>query len=226
MLQCIECHKEKPESEFQRDNHIKRGFKSRCKTCLREREKPYRRNGRENTRRYLAARRAEAKRQREIHGLTFTQKDVERFWSKVHRGEADECWLYQGHCNGDGYGVFHLGGLTVGAHRFAWICTNGHLKEGECVLHRCDVPGCCNPAHHFIGTQADNARDRESKGRHMPAIGEQLGSAKLTWEKVREMRRLHKEEGFTAHRLSKLYGVSITTALRVIHYKTWREFSE
>jgi hypothetical protein len=32
------------------------------------------------------------------------------------------------------------------------------------VLHRCDVKACCNPAHLYLGTRADNARDSRERG--------------------------------------------------------------
>ena len=39
---------------------------------------------------------------------------------------------------------------------------------GMCVLHRCDVPGCVNPDHLFVGTFKDNTQDMIRKGRNSP----------------------------------------------------------
>jgi hypothetical protein len=64
-----------------------------------------------------------------------------------------------------GYGKTMFRGKTTTAHRKVWTLTYGEIPEGMCVLHKCDNPPCCNPDHLFLGTHADNARDREAKGR-------------------------------------------------------------
>jgi len=75
------------------------------------------------------------------------------------------CLLWEGATVAGGYGVFSRAGKLVLAHRVAWEEANGTIPVGLHVCHTCDVPGCCNPAHLFLGTAVDNARDMVAKGR-------------------------------------------------------------
>ena len=91
--------------------------------------------------------------------------DLIRFESWFVRGAPDQCWLWLGRPNHDGYGVFYLKGKYLRSHRVAWTVFVGQVPDGMLVCHSCDVPNCVNPGHLWIGTAADNNRDRAKKGR-------------------------------------------------------------
>lgn len=60
----------------------------------------------------------------------------------------------------------NVGGKLVGAHRIAFELAWGVPAGALFVCHRCDNVLCCNPAHLFLGTARDNARDMHTKGRN------------------------------------------------------------
>jgi hypothetical protein len=96
------------------------------------------------------------------------------------------CQPYDGRLTKDGYGRVCLGKGWVLAHRFAYALHYGVDPAGKVVMHMCDNPPCVNPEHLRLGTQTDNVRDMESKGRgkHLGVPGERNGMAKITTETV------------------------------------------
>jgi hypothetical protein len=90
---------------------------------------------------------------------------VTKFWF-LHQIDADDagCWIWRGAKTDKGYGHFKSMGKTRGAHRTAYELFVGPIPTGLYVLHRCDVPPCCNPAHLFVGTNRDNVQDAIGKG--------------------------------------------------------------
>ena len=159
-----------------------------------------------------------------------------RFWSKVNKGGPNECWLWTGAKTGAGYGNLDLNGRNLLAHRVAWMIHNGGITRGLCACHTCDTPLCVNPAHLFLGTHAENALDKQRKGRCNSPRGGRNGSrlhpekrprggahgcAKLTADQVVEIRTLYAAGRVCHQQLSAQFGVSRTTIHLIVRRKTW-----
>src|SRR5688572_32703548 len=129
-----------------------------------------------------------------------------RFWRKVKK--SDGCWLWVGQLRPNGYGYIESRNQKESAHRYSWRLAHGEIPPGLKVLHRCDVRACVRPDHLFLGTQAENIADRDSKGRNR--IGDKSHKAKLTEAQAREILVADRTRGYQA-RLAKQFGVGKTT---------------
>jgi len=150
----------------------------------------------------------------------------DRFWSKVNKRSNDECWLWRGGTSIQGYGRFWLDGSMVQAHRFSWEIANGKIPDGDgphgtCVCHTCDVPGCVNPRHMFLGSNAENLHDMKIKGRADNREGSRNPGATLDENCVVAMRELYRN-GWRACDLCQLFGVTSGAVSNIIHRKSWR----
>ena len=77
------------------------------------------------------------------------------------------CLEYQGYRNELGYGQVRVDrSALLRVHRVVYEAVNGPIPDGLVVRHTCDNPPCCNPDHLVVGTQAENMRDRDERGRH------------------------------------------------------------
>ena len=132
---------------------------------------------------------------------SLSPEDVHRFWDKVKLGPSDDCWTWTAYTDRDGYGRFSLKGKKLRAHRVA-ARIDGRDPTGEVVCHTCDNPSCVNPNHLKVGTQAENMRDRDRKGRHPRGV--RNGRAKLSADEVRQIRQSNRPSTV----LSEIYGVS------------------
>lgn len=127
----------------------------------------------------------------------------DRFWAKVDRRSPDECWEWQGCVSTSGYG---RAGKCGYAHRTAYEISTGQQCGSMFVLHSCDNPRCCNPAHLSLGDAGDNARDMASKGR--VGGGQKL---KLSPEIVRNMRDVG---GYSFRAIGRMLGATHGAAAR------------
>lgn len=126
------------------------------------------------------------------------------------------CWEWYGRRHSAGYGLISRGRY---AHRAAYAQAHGPIDSAQHVLHRCDNPPCCNPAHLFLGTQADNMADKQAKGRQ--ARGARNGSAKLTEHDVRGIRCLV-SYGETHAAIAGRFGVAPSQVSMIRNGHTWR----
>lgn len=147
---------------------------------------------------------------------------AERFWPKVAKGTAVECWPWTASTYLNGYGQFWTGTNLTPAHRFAYTLTNGPIPSKMIILHTCDNPLCCNPAHLRLGTQQDNIDDMHQKRRNGQPIGERQRSAKFTEDQVRCIRDLHATGQYSNAALAKQFGVSTPTIRSIVLRFTWK----
>ena len=130
--------------------------------------------------------------------------DADKFKSLLSEPTETGCIEWTGYRMKSGHGRLRIDGEKILAHRYAWSLEHGDIPEcsthygTKVICHRCDNPSCCNVDHLFIGTQADNIKDMDEKGRrsiNIPPIkkGSESPSAKLTEIDVIEIRRLRAE---------------------------------
>lgn len=144
------------------------------------------------------------------------KRTLDGFWSRIAVAGDSECWPFQGGTNRDGYGLAHLMGKKVLAHRAAKALADGPpCEESLVACHACDNPRCCNPAHIFWGTAADNNQDAKKKRRH--AHGARCGAAKLTEEAA----RVALSSPLSVAAIASQFGVSQACIRLLRSRKTW-----
>lgn len=158
------------------------------------------------------------------------------------------CWIWTGAISSGslGYGSLRIGRNTTRAHRAAYEAFRGSIPSGMFVCHKCDVSLCINPDHLFLGTPADNNKDRREKGRDhwirrrdvaermlaiaraakkQAPVGGMTNSAKLTEDDVRRIRMLAKN-GVRQRALAFQFGISQSTVSALISKQTWGHIND
>lgn len=73
----------------------------------------------------------------------------------------------------------------------------------------------------YWGNASQNAYDGIRNGNRK--VGEAHVQSKITWDIVREMRRLHKEEKMSARSIGLRFGLSNNRALQIVKNLAWKE---
>jgi hypothetical protein len=150
------------------------------------------------------------------------EQALKEFWENVSVKGADDCWEWQGYRDAKGYGRMSFNRNVRIANRVAWGIMNGDIKKGICILHKCDNPPCCNPAHLFLGTRSDNAKDRHKKGRTKTGVhfGSVNPNSILIEDDVIKIRKLA-TEGMKQKDIAIKFNVSIHSISSIVRNVSW-----
>lgn len=145
--------------------------------------------------------------------MTFVSIDPYRRFAEKYRIDQNGCHIWTSTVKKDGYGQFWLSGKPVKAHQAAYLLFIGPIPSGQCVLHRCDVRTCVNPAHLYAGTHKQNTRDMFSRGRA-------VGKRKVTDEQVAAI-LADLEAGHPQQIIAARFGVHQTTISQIKRRRVW-----
>lgn len=133
-----------------------------------------------------------------------------RFWSKVDKSE--ECWLWLGAKNKQGYGSLKISGKMCRANRITFELTKGSIPPGLIVRHSCDNPPCVNPSHLILSTLKQNTQDMMQKGRQGKV---NYQAAQLKGAQVKKQRTLGKTLPFVVARIKYIIESGTKPTLRL-----------
>jgi hypothetical protein len=145
----------------------------------------------------------------------------ERFWEKVEINGPDECWLWKGAKNFDGYGSIFYNGKLHRVHRVAFILANGEIPEGMDVCHNCpggDNRACVNAKHLYPATHQENIKDLILKGPSPKPKGRDPVRAGLNDQDIIDIKSLF-IIGNDIAGLATKYKVTLATIKRVVNRK-------
>lgn len=156
--------------------------------------------------------------------LTIAEK-LDRY---VEHDAVGGCLLWARQLNEHGYGILCLGkNSKMLAHRASYENRHGPLKEGVCVLHRCDVPACVNPEHLFTGSRAENMADMYAKGRWGGSNWPKRRGEETPWSQLTEVAVIAIRQavagGARLKDLAAQYGVKRQTIGAAAYGVTWTD---
>lgn len=139
------------------------------------------------------------------------------FW--LDTSIINDCWVWTCYRDKKGYGLLTWNGRTRRAHHIAWILAYGSVPVGLQVLHKCDNPSCVKPSHLWLGTNADNVRDKMAKNRGCK--GEHHGAARLTESDIEQIKTLYNVHMYLQKDIAAAYKIDRSHVSRIVNNKKW-----
>lgn len=129
-----------------------------------------------------------------------------------YRIDDTGCWIWLRSKDAQGYGRLHSNGAHFDqrAHREYYRRANGPIPDGWHVHHKCGVRLCVNPAHLEATSPTDHFMEHK--------LHEKTG---LSFDDVREIRRLGTLPGVRAEDIAARYGIHEITVYSYWSSKRW-----
>lgn len=132
---------------------------------------------------------------------------IERLMSSYTLSESG-CWVWNG-TSKNRYPLIRVGKKIYLLHRLVYQLLVGEIPKDGCILHKCDNTRCMNPEHLFLGTHADNAKDKVKKGRARFAPGPENVSDYVHEIVIKDKRlRINEEVYLELHKIKEEYNLS------------------
>jgi len=88
-----------------------------------------------------------------------TDRDKERFWSKIDKKGDDDCWNWLGYTNKRSTGFYFATDYSIiNIRHIIYYLYYGNTAKGMPIGRRCDNDLCCNPKHLYVKNK-DLAKD-------------------------------------------------------------------
>lgn len=152
---------------------------------------------------------------------------LSRYSQYVIRNNDTECWGWTAYIRADGHGEFKLLPYEPAfkAHRVSYWLHTLEPDFGQ-INHLCNQPWCQNYNHYDTeGGQPANIKQAYACGQMSQPKGDKSPVAVHSWNKIREIRRLRREDPryWSAPKLGIKFGMNQGYIWLIINNKIWKE---
>jgi HNH endonuclease len=141
----------------------------------------------------------------------------------------NSCWECISHSpNSDGYSIVFINGKYEKLHRYIfrkYKLSGNEIPEGKLVCHTCDNRRCINPDHLYLGTSADNSKDKMERGRFKPNYGVNNGRCILSESDVFTIIDWYLSGFKNQYELAKIFEVSRSAIKHIVNNRNWKHIT-